>query len=38
MIERGPTKEQNDKKGQTKVKMSGIDPQKNFLCKHQKSA
>jgi hypothetical protein len=30
MIEKGPTKEKNEKKGPTKVKMEGIDPQKNF--------
>jgi hypothetical protein len=30
MIEKGPTKEKNEKNGLTKVKMEGIDPQKIF--------
>ncbi len=30
MIERGPSKEKGGGNGPTKVKMKGIDPQKNF--------
>ncbi len=30
MIEKGPTKEKNEKKGPMKVKMEGIDAQKIF--------
>jgi hypothetical protein len=38
MVEKGPTKEKNEKRGATKVKMKRIDPQKNFCSANIKKA